>query len=84
MDTLRFNLGDIGAKASVVVRRLTLVFVFGGPLSAADGRIEGGGRVLRTHVFAHNGDAGLVIDEDMVMRLSAIGRRADDLDAVAL
>jgi len=43
------NLGDIGAEAGVLVRvRPLLVAVFGVPLAAGDGRVEGGGRVLRT------------------------------------
>jgi len=78
------DLGDIGAVAGVEVRRLLLVAVFGGPLAAGDGRVEGGGRVLGTEVFAGDSGAGLVIDEDLVMRVSAVGGWADDLDGVAL
>ena len=79
------DLGDIGAEAGVGVQvRLLLVLLLGGPLAAGDGRIEGGGCVLRTQVFAGDRGVRLVIDEDLVARVSAIGGRTDDLDPVAL
>lgn len=78
------DLGDIGAEMGVLVWFLLLALLFGWPLAAGDGRVEGGGGVLPTQVFAGDGDTGLVIDEDLVVRVSAIGRWADDLDAVAL
>lgn len=79
------DLGDVGAEAGVGVwRRFLLVALLGGPPAGDDGRVEGGGRVVRPQVLAGDGDAGLVIDEDLVMRVSAIGWRTDDLDAVAL
>ena len=79
------DLGDIGAEAGVGLRnRLLLVAGFGGPLADGNGRVESGGGVLWTQVFTGDGDAGLVVDEDLVMRGSSIGWRADDVDAVAL
>ena len=79
------NLRNVGAEMRVLVRVcLLLVFLLGGPLASGDSRVECGGCVLRTQVPAGDGDAGLMIDEDLVMRVSAIGGRVDDLDAVAL
>ncbi|WP_431210329.1 hypothetical protein ACQ86N_30450 [Puia sp. P3] len=78
------DLGNIGAEAGFGMRGLLLVTLFGGSQEGDDGRVEGGGGVLRTQVLAGYGNAGLVIDEDLVVRIAAIGRRADDLDAVAL
>jgi len=81
----RKDLGNVYAEAGVLVLvDLLLVALLGGPLAAADSRIEGDGRVLRTQVLAGDDDAGLVIDEDLVMRVSAIGWWPDNLDAVAL
>jgi hypothetical protein len=66
------DLGDISAEAGVLMLFFLVFLVLTGPLAAGDGRIEGGGRVIRTQVFAGDGDAGLVIDEDLVMRVSAL------------
>ena len=78
------DLGNVGAVSGIQVRFFPLSLLFCGPLAAGDSRFDGGGRIFGAQCLAGNSCVGLVIDEDLVMRVSPIDWRPDDLDAVIL